>query len=1855
MPEFDNQGSDLILLVSLPRSGSTLLQRILAGHSSIHTTAEPWLMLHPLYALRDGAHTAEYDATLARQGLEDFLAQFDDGRTVYLESIRNWGAELYGKALCQSGKSVFLDKTPRYYHILPELREVFPQAKFVFLLRNPMAVLASTLKTWFENEPSRLAGTSNYTDLTHGARCLADGLELFGDQATVVRYEDLVSAPQQTIEHLCGSIGLDFEVAMLEYGRFPAPQGRHGDQDGINRHTHAVSDYLDCWKDSLKTPEHRDFARDYLQQLGSECLTRLGYDFAAIEQVLSEEVASSLGSSGNCRHQPADSLTAEGEQLYLAGDIEGAKRRFEQALVEDPDFVLAHNDLAVLYWQQHDPERAVIELKEGLSRHPGHRDLTITAGQIFSALGMERNAAELYQAYLSDNPDDQEILLLDASLAADIPAVDSVGAVVLPVADDAAAQSESDCRPAATTPITIITSIAPKGLQKQRRAVQSWLDLGFEVLSLNIQKEIEILLPDFPGVTFIRAKRDGSKIANKPYVYIDDMLAELKRTGHQVVGIVNSDIILRAQASLVEYLNEEAVGSFLYASRIDVEKPDDKHGKVYHRGFDLFFFDRAMIDKIPKSKFMLGMPWWDYWVPLAPLLQEMPVKRIETPLGFHVWHATNYSDAQLMQFAREFASQCEQAPFIDLFRQCVEGNYGSVRYSVLSDAALDYLARNSERVYLPQTVTDTSYHRSERKDKPRVTAIVSTYNSEAFIDGCLRNLVSQTIADQIEIIVIDAASTQNEWSIVERYQKCHSNIRYHRTPERIGVYAAWNLVVRMARGDYLITCSTNDRLREDTCEILARTLDEQTDVALVYGNSFLSKVPRQAFDAPTICGLYVWPEYSYELLLDRCMVGPHPMWRRSVHRDIGYFDETLVALADQEFWLRLGENHRLLNIPDFTGLYHVSEDSITGDTDLTQIEVDRVHADYSWRYRYARWFPKRYASDEARDNDGRPLQAGPSMQIIVIMGSGNAEALADTLDSVAAQLYPGWKLTVISESACPDPLFQQEERLHWVQRSLAVPLGDELNRVTAAARADWVAAIEAGERLDPAFLSDACAYLEKYRDWKLIYFDDDEADAQGNLSSPRFKPDMNLELLRSSAYIGDACLFNREAAEAAGGFTGQDYALLYDLVLRMHDSYGVKSIGHVADIRFHRTGAQSLPTEEISIEHRRAALQQHLLRCGDRAVIQDAMIPGCFKLEYQPQALSKVSILISAMETGNYLIDCLQSVLAKTRYPDYEVRVLMAPGKETPTVRQLYAVANGDNRVTIVPAVPGRSDNLNSLASAATGKYLLWLNQDTVILQEEWLTRLVGCCAGASVGIVGARVVNRRKTLVSGGVITGIGGRGVGGRCNEDLHMLSPGYMGRAQLDQEMDAVPSLCMLVDKELYVESGGFDPQLSITLYHDIDLCQHVRKKGRRIIWTASVTVMYLAERRQVDGVVSSNKQVEDQVKVLHQRWLKDIAKSPGYNRNFSALRGDYTLETDRVRGWDPEIDNKPRILTYGTGSYGSWQYRVRQPMNVMQDQGVLRVTHTPFVGSKITSLPSVAEIERLQPTALLMHNTMHDDFIRSMQAYKQVNNAFIVFGQDDLMAALPPKNPFARTVYKDVKKRLRKCLSLADRLVVTTEPLAHALGDMVGDIRVIPNYLDETVWNGLQSMRHAGAKPRVGWAGAQQHLGDLELLEEVVRETASRVDWIFFGMCPQFLRPYAKEVHDAVEFECYPDRLAQLNLDVALAPLEHNRFNEAKSNLRLLEYGILGWAVIASDIQPYREAPVCRVPNQARAWINAIRERIEELESTWTEGDRLRDWVRANWFLQQNIEQWAVALDPASSAVTQCRDRNRAAGL
>ena len=278
------KGEGLIFVISQPRAGSTLLQRMLGGHPDIHTIGEPWLMLYPLYALRSQGYEAEYSAPTARPAVHEFLSTLPNGEEEYLEGVRRMCTYLYGRALEASGKRYFLDKTPRYYLIIPELLRAFPEAHFIILLRNPLSMLSSILDTWIKQQWSWVYYFKS--DLVRAPRLLLEGTGLLGERGLVIHYEHLVTDPENEMRRVCAMLGEDFTPEMVEYNRRNLPHWQYGDQEDVYRHTRPVALYAQKWVEAIRDPQVWRLASDYLQWLGRETVEQMGYAYDELEQTL---------------------------------------------------------------------------------------------------------------------------------------------------------------------------------------------------------------------------------------------------------------------------------------------------------------------------------------------------------------------------------------------------------------------------------------------------------------------------------------------------------------------------------------------------------------------------------------------------------------------------------------------------------------------------------------------------------------------------------------------------------------------------------------------------------------------------------------------------------------------------------------------------------------------------------------------------------------------------------------------------------------------------------------------------------------------------------------------------------------------------------------------------------------------------------------------------------------------------------------------------------------------------------------------------------------------------------------------------------------------------------------------------------------------------------------------------------------------------------------------------------------------------------------------------------------------------------------------------------------------------------
>lgn len=268
--------SNLLFLISLPRSGSTMLQMVLGNHPEIHTVSEPWIMLPILSGLEDSQVAASYDTAAAAKAIRDFCAGLPGGRDEYYRAARVFGCTLYSKALEETGKSIFLDKTPRYHMVVSELANTFPKARFIFLIRHPLAIFSSVLSTWIWPGHSLQLLERHLPDLLDGWTNLREGLAKLEGRAHRVDYERFVSDPEENLHRITEWLGVPESKAALELKQ-PSNRWRYGDPTNVYSEGGPTEKFVDKWQIFLHDPLRWCLAERYLLLLDAASLEDIGY------------------------------------------------------------------------------------------------------------------------------------------------------------------------------------------------------------------------------------------------------------------------------------------------------------------------------------------------------------------------------------------------------------------------------------------------------------------------------------------------------------------------------------------------------------------------------------------------------------------------------------------------------------------------------------------------------------------------------------------------------------------------------------------------------------------------------------------------------------------------------------------------------------------------------------------------------------------------------------------------------------------------------------------------------------------------------------------------------------------------------------------------------------------------------------------------------------------------------------------------------------------------------------------------------------------------------------------------------------------------------------------------------------------------------------------------------------------------------------------------------------------------------------------------------------------------------------------------------------------------------------------
>jgi GT2 family glycosyltransferase len=900
---------------------------------------------------------------------------------------------------------------------------------------------------------------------------------------------------------------------------------------------------------------------------------------------------------------------------------------------------------------------------------------------------------------------------------------------------------------------------------------------------------------------------------------------------------------------------------------------------------------------------------------------------------------------------------------------------------------------------------------------------------------------------------------------------------------------------------------------------------------------------------------------------------------------------------------------------------------------------------------YPQWIAARAAAATSRsDWVAERVRAWPEVPVLalgMIVPEGTETMVALTLRSLLMQVAGDWVIHAIAETAMPDA-FTAIPRLVWHHGGEGLPV-ERLNRALLGSEAPLVALIDAGDQLAPHALFSVADALFRHPGWSALYSDEDKIDLQGARTQPHFKPDLNIDLLRSAPYTGALLVVRRELFAQIGGFDARwDGTEEYDLALRLAEHLGAAEFGHVADVLYHRfanSGRTRRPAMEIIGDLPRL-LQTHLDRLGIGATVEPGNAAHTCRIRYRhdgPDPL--VSIIIPTKNQLALLKRCVETVLKVTSYENYEIIVVDNGSDEADACDYLDAIEGkldeigGRLRVLRHPG-PFNYSAMNNRAvrEAAQGDYICLLNNDTAPLDGEWLGEMMALARRPEVGAVGAKLVFPDGKIQHGGVVLGVGWGSPADHPYGGEPGSAPGYWGRLQVTQDFSAVTAACMVTRRADYDAVGGLDEAAFAVSFNDVDYCLKLREAGRLVVWTPYAQLLHEAGVSQraanveKKAIAEKNDRFRRESIAMFDKWMPRIAFDEAYNRNLSSMGLGFAVETESGQTWDPDFRPRERVLAYAGDREGCGEYRVIAPGRALFKSGLVHTYQT-------MRLMTPPEVARMAPDSVVFQRQLEEHQIDFIEQVKHLSRAYRVFEMDDLITNLPPQSAHKAQIPADIGVRLKKAVGLCDRVVVSTEPLARHFGKWSDNVVVSPNRLEKSRWLGLTPRRRRGGKPRVGWAGAIGHRGDLEVIASVVEATKNEVDWIFFGMCPPSLRPLVAEYHEWVLLIDYAKTLASLDLDLAVAPLAPHPFNECKSNLRLLEYGILGYPVLCTDLLPYQgDLPVFRIPNRPREWIAKIRELVADRAALEAAGARLRQAVLAEWMLEDHLDQWRRAWLP-----------------
>lgn len=608
---------------------------------------------------------------------------------------------------------------------------------------------------------------------------------------------------------------------------------------------------------------------------------------------------------------------------------------------------------------------------------------------------------------------------------------------------------------------------------------------------------------------------------------------------------------------------------------------------------------------------------------------------------------------------------------------------------------------------------------------------------------------------------------------------------------------------------------------------------------------------------------------------------------------------------------------------------------------------------------YPVWFDRHKASAEELERQREQNWKNPvKFSVVVPVYRTPEDFLRQMIESVCEQSYPHWELCLADGSGDDTQTgkiikeyVKSDARIRYQKLEENLGIADNTNAAFTMAKGEFIVLFDHDDLLAPNALYEVAKAIEENQEAEVIYTDEDKVTSDlSEHFQPHFKPDFNLDLLRSNNYICHLFVVKRSLVEKAGGLRREfEGAQDYDFVFRcieeaskgeMHDqsvnknhvdTAGSGSIAgrlaicrgskviHVPKVLYHwrihkASTADNPASKAYAFEAGKRAIEAHLNRCKVKGSVSQTKDMGFYRVSYEVTHKPLVSIIIPNKDHADILQSCLNSIKEKTTYPNYEVIIVENNSKEEETFA-FYKNLDGQNRIQVVywdkecrlssecsPSSEGSNTSrfnysaINNFGIAkSSGEYIICLNNDITVITPGWIEEFLGHAIREEVGIVGARLYYPDDTIQHAGIVLGIGG--IAGSMFVGLPRSHSGYLHKARLQQDMSAVTAACMMVSRSVYEEVGGFEEKLAVA-FNDVDFCLKVGKAGYLVVYDPFVEMYHHESKtRGPEDTKEKVRRFQSEIEYMRSHWISLLKQGdPYYNPNFSLKTWNYELKNE-----------------------------------------------------------------------------------------------------------------------------------------------------------------------------------------------------------------------------------------------------------------------------------------------------------------------------------------------------------------------